>query len=70
MLFSRWKIHAIINCNHGTKTYTNSVGSGEVTTWDLVDDTGSINLVAFNLQSNSLNNLFVLGRVMKLKINK
>jgi len=41
----------------------NANGLGEITTWDLVDDSGSINLVAFNLNSQMLSNKLIEGKV-------
>ncbi len=67
MQFSRWKIRAIVDFKHPRKTYINTAGAGELTTWDLVDETGSINLVAFNLQSNILASRMILGKVINLE---
>ncbi|CAF1368474.1 unnamed protein product [Adineta steineri] len=57
-----WKLQAIISYAHPKRTYINSNGEGEISTWDLVDDTGSINLVAFNLDSYILPNKLFEGK--------
>lgn len=41
----------------------NTNGIGEVTLWDLVDDSGSVNLIAYNMHSNILNISINVGRV-------
>ena len=65
----RWKIQGIISCKHPKRTYNNANGSGEISTWDLVDETGSINIVAFNLNSNLMSHRLIEGRVIK-SLNK
>ncbi|CAF1473132.1 unnamed protein product [Adineta ricciae] len=61
-----WKLRAIVHFKHPKKTFTNATGVGEVTTWDLVDDTGSINLVAFNIQSNMMTNTLIIGKCYEM----
>jgi len=63
-LLCRWKIQAIISFKHQKRTYNNANGTGEISTWDLVDDTGSINLVAFNLNSNLMSHKLIEGKVI------
>jgi len=58
-------MQGIINCKHPKRTYNNANGSGEISTWDLLDDSGSINLVAFNLNSNLMAHRLIEGRVKK-----
>lgn len=58
-------MQGIINCKHPKRTYSNANGSGEISTWDLLDDSGSINLVAFNLNSNLMTHRLIEGRVKK-----
>ncbi|CAF1517716.1 unnamed protein product [Rotaria sp. Silwood1] len=52
----------MISCKHPKRKYINSNGEGEISTWDLVDDTGAINLVAFNLDSYIMSNKLVEGQ--------
>ncbi|CAF1015151.1 unnamed protein product [Rotaria sordida] len=59
----KWKLRAIVGCKHPKRTYSNSIGEDEISTWDLVDDTGAINLVAFNLDSYIMSNKLVEGQV-------
>ncbi|CAF1473228.1 unnamed protein product [Adineta ricciae] len=61
-----WKLRAIVHFKHPKKTFTNATGVGEVTTWDLVDDTGSMNLVAFNIQSNMMTNTLIIGKCYEM----
>ncbi|CAF2146765.1 unnamed protein product [Rotaria magnacalcarata] len=49
-------------CKHPKRTYTNSNGVGEISTWDLSDDTSAINLVGFNLDSYTMSNKLVEGK--------
>ncbi|CAM4833026.1 unnamed protein product [Rotaria magnacalcarata] len=58
----RWKIIATVICKQPTRTYTNANGLGEISTWDLADDTGSINLVAFNFNSKSMSDKLIEGK--------
>ncbi|CAF2150945.1 unnamed protein product [Rotaria magnacalcarata] len=57
-----WRLHAFISCKHPKRTYTNSNGVGEISTWDLSDDTSAINLVGFNLDSYTMSNKLVEGK--------
>ncbi|CAF1360754.1 unnamed protein product [Rotaria sp. Silwood1] len=52
----------MISCKHPKRKYINSNGEGEISTWDLVDDTGAINLVAFNLDSYIMSNKLIEGQ--------
>ena len=63
----RWKIQGLISCKHPKRVYSNANGTGEVSTWDLVDHTGSINLVAFNLNSNLMCNKLTEGKVRMIE---
>jgi hypothetical protein len=56
-------MHAVVSCKHPKRTFMNANGLGEISTWDLVDDSGSINLVAFNLNSQMLSNKLIEGKV-------
>lgn len=58
-------IIATVICKQPTRMYTNANGLGEISTWDLADDTGSINLVAFNLNSKSMSDKLIDGKVIK-----
>ena len=53
----------MISCKHPKRTYNNSNGEGEISTWGLVDNTDAINLVAFNLDSYILSNKLIEGKV-------
>ncbi|CAF1374559.1 unnamed protein product [Rotaria sp. Silwood1] len=55
----------MISCKHPKRKYINSNGEGEISTWDLVDDTGAINLVAFNLDSYIMSNKLIEGQVIE-----
>ncbi|CAF3351327.1 unnamed protein product, partial [Rotaria sp. Silwood2] len=46
-----WKIHAVVTCVYPKRTFMNTHGTGEISSWDLTDLSGSITLVAFNLNS-------------------
>jgi hypothetical protein len=48
----RWKIRAFVTCIYPKRTFTNAHGAGEISNWDLTDQSGSITLVAFNLNSH------------------
>ncbi|CAF4001841.1 unnamed protein product [Rotaria sordida] len=52
----RWKIQAAVTCEYSKRTFMNTHGSGEVSNWDLTDQSGSITLVAFNLNSHLMSN--------------
>ncbi len=56
----------MITFKHPKRTYTNANGPGEISTWDLVDETGSINIIAFNLHSNSMSNKLIEGKVINI----
>ncbi|CAF4877736.1 unnamed protein product, partial [Rotaria sp. Silwood1] len=47
-----WKILAFVTCIYPKRTFTNGHGTGEISNWDLTDQSGSITLVAFNLNSH------------------
>ena len=47
----RWKLHVFVDHTYPKRSYNNSHGEGEISSWDLRDDSGSINLVAFNANS-------------------
>ncbi|CAF1239382.1 unnamed protein product [Rotaria sp. Silwood1] len=49
-----WKIRALVSCEYPKRTFTNSNGIGEVSNWDLTDETGSITMVAFNLNCHMM----------------
>ncbi|CAF3436348.1 unnamed protein product [Rotaria socialis] len=57
-----WKIRAEITCEYPKRTFLNTHGTGEISNWDLTDASGSITLVAFNLNSHTMSS--------KLKKNK
>jgi hypothetical protein len=52
----RWKIRAAITCEYAKRTFLNTHGTGEISNWDLSDASGSITLVAFNLNSHMMTN--------------
>ncbi|CAF4049771.1 unnamed protein product, partial [Rotaria sordida] len=47
-----WKILAFVTCIYPKRIFTNGHGTGEISNWDLTDQSGSITLVAFNLNSH------------------
>ncbi|CAF4221896.1 unnamed protein product [Rotaria magnacalcarata] len=57
-----WKIRTEIICEYPKRTFFNTHGTGEISNWDLSDASGSITLVAFNLNSQTMSS--------KLKKNK
>jgi hypothetical protein len=48
----------------------NTHGSGEVSNWDLTDESGSITLAAFNLNSHIMTDKIKKDQVIILKIKK
>ncbi|CAF4423265.1 unnamed protein product [Rotaria socialis] len=58
----RWKLHAIVSCKHPKRTFSNLNGEGEISTFDLVDNTSAINLIAFNLDSYIMSNKLIEGQ--------
>ncbi|CAF2053861.1 unnamed protein product [Rotaria magnacalcarata] len=57
-----WKLHAIVSCKHPKRTFSNLNGEGEISTFDLVDNTSAINLIAFNLDSYIMSNKLIEGQ--------
>ncbi|CAM4840044.1 unnamed protein product [Rotaria magnacalcarata] len=47
-----WKIRALVTCAYPKRTFTNTHGTGEISNWDLTDQSGSITLIAFNINSH------------------
>ncbi|CAF1539593.1 unnamed protein product [Adineta ricciae] len=58
-----WKIHAIVTCIYPKRSFTNSHGAGEISNWDLTDQSSSITLVAFNLNSYMMSEKLVKNQV-------
>lgn len=63
-LLPRWKIQAIISYEYTKRTFINIHGSGEISSWDLSDESGSITLIAFNLNSHLLSNKLKKDKVL------
>jgi hypothetical protein len=66
-LLYRWKIQAIINYEYQKRTYNNTHGSGEISSWDLIDDSGLITLIAFNLNAYILSSKLEQDKVIIMK---
>jgi hypothetical protein len=43
-----------VTCEYPKRTFANTHGTGEISNWDVTDESGSITLVAFNLNSNTM----------------
>ncbi len=52
------------------RSFINTHGSGEISNWDLSDETGSINLVAFNLNSHLMSDKLEQDKVINFNIKK
>ncbi|CAF1472498.1 unnamed protein product [Adineta steineri] len=46
-----WKIRAVVTYEYPKRTFVNTHGTREISNWDLTDSSGSITLVAFNVNS-------------------
>ena len=52
----RWKIRAVVTCEYRKRTFMNTHGSGDIASWNLTDSSGSITLIAFNLNAYTMTN--------------
>ncbi|CAM2714278.1 unnamed protein product [Rotaria socialis] len=57
-----WKIHATVTSVYPKRNYTNSHSVGEISCWDLKDNSGSITLAAFNLNSHIMSDLLQMNQ--------
>ena len=55
----------MVSCKHPKRTFSNLNGEGEIATFDLIDNTSAINLIAFNLDSYIMSNKLIEGQVIK-----
>ncbi|CAF1247877.1 unnamed protein product [Adineta steineri] len=62
-----WKIQAYVTCEYPKKTFANTYGNGEVSNWDLTDQSGSITLVAFNVHSYIMTEKLKLNQAYEFK---
>lgn len=57
----------MITYEYPKRTFLNIHGSGEISSWDLTDESGSINLVAFNLNSHLLSQKLKKDQVLHIE---
>lgn len=62
--YYRWRIRAVVTCAYPKRSFLNTHGTGEISNWDLTDESGSITLVAFNLNSHIMSTKLVKDTVI------
>ena len=52
------------------RNFINDKGHGEISNWDLTDETGSITMVAFNVNSRLMSEKLTVNRVRRNQLKK
>lgn len=60
----RWRLRAMVNFVYQRRKFTNAKGDGEIASWDLKDDTGRINMIAFNENAIMFSEKFEMNKVI------
>lgn len=58
---------AFVTCIYPKRSFANGNGAGEISNWDLTDQSGSIRLVPFNLNSHIMANKLQKDHVSQKK---